>query len=47
MPTDQLYDAYVGLKGKLSNNMSYNIRGNYIAENNKALFDSFKSEVLK
>ena len=38
MPTDQQYNAYVGLKGKLSNNMSYNIRGNYIAENNKALF---------
>ena len=38
MPTDQQYNAYVGLKGKLSNNMSYNIRGNYIAENNKALY---------
>jgi len=37
MPTDQQYDAYIGLKGKLSNNMSYNIRGNYKAENNKAL----------
>ncbi len=32
------YDAYVGLKGKLSNNMSYNIRGKYYAENDKALF---------
>ena len=37
-PTDQQYNAYVGLKGKLSNNMSYNIRGNYYAENNKALY---------
>jgi hypothetical protein len=36
-PTDQQYDAYVGLKGKLSNNMSYNIRGNYYAENDAAL----------
>lgn len=37
VPTDQQYNAYVGLKGKLSNNMSYNIRGNYYAEDNKAL----------
>lgn len=40
LPTDQQYDAYVGLKGKLSNNMSYNIRGNYFAENDKPLFRS-------
>jgi outer membrane receptor protein involved in Fe transport len=39
-PTDQQYDAYIGLKGKLSNNMSYNIRGNYKAANNKALIKS-------
>lgn len=37
-PTDQQYNAYVGLKGKLSNNMSYNIRGNYYADRDKALF---------
>ena len=40
MPTDQQYDAYIGLKGKLSNNMSYNIRGNYYADRDKALFKS-------
>lgn len=40
MPTDQQYNAYVGLKGKLSSTMSYNISGGYIAENNKALFKS-------
>ena len=40
IPTDQQYDAYIGLKGKLSNNMSYNIRGNYKAANNKALIRS-------
>ncbi|MGV6829968.1 MAG: TonB-dependent receptor [bacterium] len=40
MPTDQQYNAYVGLKGKLSNNMSYNIRGTYKAANNQALFNS-------
>jgi hypothetical protein len=38
IPTDQQYNAYIGLKGKLSNTMSYNIKGNYYAENNKALF---------
>ena len=37
VPTDQQYNAYIGLKGKLSSNMSYNIRGNYYAESNKAL----------
>jgi len=37
-PTDQRYNGYIGLKGKLSNNVSYNITGNYFAEENKALF---------
>ena len=37
-PTDQLYNAYVGLKGKLSSNMSYNVSGRYMADRNKALF---------
>ncbi|MEO1033127.1 MAG: TonB-dependent receptor [Bacteroidota bacterium] len=37
-PTDQRYNGYVGLKGKLSNNVSYNIKGNYFAEENKPLF---------
>lgn len=39
-PTDQAYDAYLGLKGKLSNSVSYNINGKYTAENNKALYKS-------
>ncbi len=38
MPTDRLYDAYVGVKGKLSNNASYNIRGSYESEFNRAIF---------
>ncbi len=38
MPTDQQYNAYIGLKGKLSSNMSYNISGRYLADRNKALF---------
>ena len=37
-PTDQAYKGFIGLKGKLSNNVSYNIKGNYYAENGKALY---------
>ena len=37
-PTDQQYHGFIGLKGKLSNSVSYNIKGNYFAEENKALF---------
>lgn len=38
LPTDQQYNAYVGLKGKLLPNLSYNIKGSYTAENRKPLF---------
>jgi len=38
VPTDQQYNAFIGLKGKLSNTMSYILRGNYIADRSKALF---------
>lgn len=37
-PTDQQYDAYVGLKGQLLPNLSYNIKGSYLAENRRPLF---------
>ncbi|HLV13721.1 MAG TPA: hypothetical protein VKY41_00955 [Xanthomarina sp.] len=37
-PTDQQYHGYVGLKGKVSNSVSYDINGAYYSENNKALF---------
>ncbi|MBC3757456.1 TonB-dependent receptor [Hyunsoonleella sp. SJ7] len=37
-PTDQLYNAYVGLKGKLSSNMSYSVSGMFKADRDKALF---------
>ncbi len=37
-PTDKQYDAYVGLKGQLTSNVGYNIRGSYTAENRKPLF---------
>ena len=39
-PTDQQYDIYAGLKGKITNNLSYNVKGSYINERNKALFRS-------
>lgn len=40
VPTDQKADIYAGLKGKLANSVSYNIRGSYLIEENKALFKS-------
>lgn len=40
VPTDQRYKGFVGVKGKLSNTMSYNVKGNYYSESNKALFKS-------
>lgn len=41
VPTSQQYDVYVGLKGKLANSVSYNLRGSYMNENNRALFANF------
>lgn len=38
MPTDEQYNAYIGLKGKLSSNMSYSVNGMYKADRNRALF---------
>jgi len=39
-PTDQTYNVSIGLKGKLTNSLSYNITGRYLADNNRALFKS-------
>ena len=39
-PTSQAYNFYVGIKGKLSNSMSYNVSGHYKADNDRALFKS-------
>jgi hypothetical protein len=36
-PTHNQLDIYAGIKGKLSNNMSYNVKANYQNEKNKAL----------
>ena len=38
LPTNQQYNGFIGLKGKLSNSMSYNLRGSYYNEKDKALF---------
>ncbi|RMA56724.1 TonB-dependent receptor [Ulvibacter antarcticus] len=38
MPTNTLYDAFGGLKGKLSNSIGYNLRASFINDDNKALF---------
>ena len=40
IPTDKQYDIFAGLKGKLANNVSYNVRASYVNERNKALFKS-------
>lgn len=37
-PTDKKYDLFVGLKGKLDNNISYNVKGSYKREKDKAMF---------
>ena len=39
-PTDKQYDIFAGLKGKLANNVSYNLRASYVNERNKAVFRS-------
>ena len=39
-PTDKQYNAYVGLKGKLSSAMSYNVSGSYTSNQNMALYKS-------
>ena len=37
-PTDAQYDAYIGFKGQLLPNLSYNVKGSYTAENRMPLF---------
>jgi hypothetical protein len=39
-PTDKQYDFFAGLKGKLTNTVSYNLRASYVNERDKALFKS-------
>lgn len=44
-PTNQQYDVYVGLKGKLANTVAFNVRGSYMAEDDKAFFVANPYEV--
>ncbi|RAV31044.1 TonB-dependent receptor [Sinomicrobium soli] len=37
-PTDRQYDAFLGMKGKLSSTVGYNVKASYRAENNKPLY---------
>ena len=37
-PTDQQYNLHAGIKGKVSQSMSYNVDARYISERNKALY---------
>lgn len=37
-PTDKQYDGYLGMKGKLTEAVSYNLRASYTSESDKALF---------
>ena len=37
-PTSKIYESFVGIKGKLSNSIGYNVRGGYGKDENKALF---------
>lgn len=39
-PSSTQYNAFVGLKGKLANNVNYNLTGSYLNEKDKALFKS-------
>lgn len=39
-PTDNKYDIYVGLKGKLANSVAFNVRGSYNYDEGKPIFAS-------
>ncbi|WP_438710055.1 TonB-dependent receptor [Aquimarina muelleri] len=47
IPTSTMYDAYIGLKGKISDVVSYNFRGSYISEDKKPLFVNNTIPVLQ
>ena len=39
-PTDNKYDIYAGLKGKLANAVAFNVRASYLNQDDKAMFVS-------
>ena len=40
VPTDNKYDIYFGMKGKLANSVAFNVRASYLNQDDKALFVS-------
>jgi len=46
-PSDQTYDGFAGLKGKLTNAVAYNLRASYRRENNKPFYQLNTFEVTK
>ncbi|WP_164914183.1 porin family protein [Aquimarina sediminis] len=46
-PTSTLYDAYVGIKGKISDVVSYNFRGSYVSEDEKPLLVNNTRPILQ
>ncbi|MBP0903647.1 TonB-dependent receptor [Mariniflexile gromovii] len=38
VPTNQIFNTYVGLKGKVTGNVSYNLNARLLADRNKAMF---------
>ena len=45
-PTDNKYDIYAGLKGKLANAVAFNVKASFLNQDNKALFLNNKFNVL-
>ncbi len=45
-PTNNKYDLYVGLKGKLANAVAFNVKTSYLNQDNRALFAANYFDVL-
>ncbi|RZS91884.1 TonB-dependent receptor domain-containing protein [Aquimarina brevivitae] len=46
-PTNKQYDAYLGLKGKISDLVNYKVKASYTAEEGKPLFVNNRPEVIQ
>ncbi len=46
-PTHKQFDAYFGLKGKVSDVVSYNFRGGFVSENDKPLFVNNRPQAIQ
>lgn len=45
-PTNQQFKGFAGMKGKLTNSINYNIKGNYESEKGKALYKANEAPAL-